>query len=73
VSSIMLATKAVTDSSQVFAILFTEPAGANAANAANIVTDYNTAFSRVQYNELAYTQVRRFIIVMHKREHCYAM
>jgi hypothetical protein len=69
----MLATKAVTNSSQVFAILFTEPASANAANEANIVTDYNTTLSRVQYNKLAYTQVRRFMIVMHKREHCYAM
>lgn len=56
---------------QVFAVLFTEAAGMNSA--INAVTDYNTALSRVRYNELAYTQVRRFIIVRRRRGFCYAV
>ncbi|KAI8937912.1 hypothetical protein NX059_005596 [Plenodomus lindquistii] len=55
----------------VFAILFTEPAGSNAT--INAVTDYNTALSWVRYNELAHTQVRRFIVVRRKRGFCYAV
>jgi hypothetical protein len=55
-----------------FAVLFTEAAGANALNI-NRVTRYNDNLSLVQYGEWAHTQVRRFIIVRHKREHCYAM
>jgi hypothetical protein len=56
--------------SQVFAILFTEPAGNNAINS---VTDYNSALSMVQYGEWAHTQVRRFIVARRKREHCYSV
>jgi len=56
---------------KVFAVLFTEAAGMNSA--INAVTDYNTALSRVRYNELAYTQVRRFIIVRRRRGFCYAV
>lgn len=64
---------------QLFAILFTESAGANALNR---ITDYNTALSRgidhtalskVKYNEVVHTQVRRFIVVKNKREFCYAV
>jgi hypothetical protein len=54
----------------VFAILFSEAAGANALNA---VTDYNTALSKVRYDEFVHSQVRRFIVVRRKREFCYAM
>ncbi|CAO2654004.1 Nn.00g107370.m01.CDS01 [Neocucurbitaria sp. VM-36] len=55
---------------RLFSVLFTESAGHNALNA---VTDYNTALSRVRYNEYVHTQVRRFIIVRQKREFCYAV
>ncbi|KAH7378343.1 hypothetical protein BKA66DRAFT_467089 [Pyrenochaeta sp. MPI-SDFR-AT-0127] len=54
----------------VFAVLFTEAAGQTALNA---VTDYNTALSRVRYNEWAHTQVRRFVIVRRRREFCFAV
>jgi hypothetical protein len=56
--------------SQMFAILFSEPAGANALNE---VTHYNNALSLVRYNEFAHTQIRRFIIVRRRTGHCYAM
>jgi hypothetical protein len=55
---------------QLFALLFTESDGANALNK---VTDYNTALSWVKFNEVVYTQVRRFIVVKNKREFCYAV
>lgn len=57
---------------QVFSVLFTETAGANAVNGLN-PTDYNTNLSRVKYNEYAHTQVRRFIVVKQKREFCFAV
>jgi hypothetical protein len=55
---------------QMFGVLFTGGADEYALNA---VTDYNSVLSQVQYNGHAYSQVRRFIIVKRKREHCYAM
>jgi hypothetical protein len=55
---------------QMFAVLFTEAAGANAVNR---FPDYNTTLSQVQYGEFAHTQVRRFIIVRRKREYCFAV
>ncbi|KAF2134756.1 hypothetical protein P153DRAFT_329412 [Dothidotthia symphoricarpi CBS 119687] len=54
---------------RVFSMLFTEAAGTT-------VTDYNTthsAISQVAYGEPVYTQIRRFIVVRHKREFCYAV
>ncbi|CAN9433437.1 unnamed protein product [Alternaria alternata] len=57
---------------KVFSVLFTETAGANAVNGLN-PTDYNTSLSRVRYNELAHTQVRRFIVVKQKRDFCFAV
>ncbi|CBY02422.1 hypothetical protein IAQ61_007012 [Plenodomus lingam] len=56
---------------RLFAVLFTEAAGMQST--LNAVTDYNTALSRVRYNELAHTQVRRFIVVRRKRGFCYAV
>jgi hypothetical protein len=53
-----------------FSILFIEPAGANAVNN---VTYYNPNLSQVQYGEYAHSQVRRFIVVKHKREYCFAV
>ncbi|RYN27968.1 hypothetical protein AA0112_g7764 [Alternaria arborescens] len=55
---------------KVFAVLFTETAGANAINP---MADYNTSLSRVKYNEFAHTQVRRFIVTKSKREFCFAV
>jgi len=61
---------------RMFAILFIEAAGTNAAN---YVTHYNgdlsrlSQFTRVKYGELAHAQVRRFIVVKHRREFCYAV
>jgi hypothetical protein len=57
---------------QMFEILFTDAAGEYALNA---VTDYNSVLSRVSYSDhvLGNSQVRRFIIVKRKREHCYAV
>lgn len=56
---------------RLFAVLFTEAAGMQST--LNAVTDYNTAISRVRYNELAHTQVRRFIVVRRKRGFCFAV
>lgn len=58
---------------QVFSILFTEPAGANALNGLNPMADYNTNLSRVRFGEHVHTQVRRFIVVKRKREFCFAV
>ncbi|CAN9310315.1 unnamed protein product [Alternaria alternata] len=55
---------------RMFSILFIEPAGANAVNN---VTYYNPNLSQVQYGEYAHSQVRRFIVVKHKREYCFAV
>ncbi|CAN9173447.1 unnamed protein product [Alternaria sp. RS040] len=53
---------------KVFAILFTEPAGANAQ-----AMQYNDSVTLVKYNEHAYTQIRRFVVVKQRREFCFAM
>jgi hypothetical protein len=59
-----------------FAILFTEAAGTNAAND---VLKYSpdishlSHLSRVKHGEFAHTQVRRFIVVKRKVEFCYAV
>lgn len=64
---------------QVFSILFTEPAGANALNGLNPMADYNTNLSnntnlsRVRFGEHVHTQVRRFIVVKRRREFCFAV
>ncbi|KAL1794335.1 hypothetical protein ACET3X_007756 [Alternaria dauci] len=55
---------------RMFSILFIEPAGANALNN---VTYYNANLSQVLYGEYAHSQVRRFIVVKHKREYCFAV
>lgn len=47
-------------------MLFTEPAGSTA-------TSYNDSVTLVKYGELAYTQVRRFIVVRQKKAFCFAM
>lgn len=59
--------------SQVFSVLFSENAGANAVNALNPMADYNTNLSKVKYNEYVHTQVRRFIVTRRKREFCFAV
>jgi hypothetical protein len=56
--------------SQVFSVLFSENAGANALNP---MADYNTNLSKVKYNEYVHTQVRRFIVTKRKREFCFAV
>lgn len=53
--------------------MFTEAAGAQALNG---ITEYNdnlSDLSRVKYDEIVHTQVRRFIVVQHRREFCYAV
>jgi hypothetical protein len=51
---------------QVFAVLFTEPAGYPNP------TDYNSAISLVKFGEAVHTQVRRFVVVRAKLEFCFA-
>jgi len=57
---------------RLFAVLFTEPAGANATRG-NVVTDYNSSLSLVMLGGYAHTQVRRFIVVRDKKAFCYAV
>ncbi|CAN9433514.1 unnamed protein product [Alternaria alternata] len=66
-------------STQMFAILFIEPAGKDAVDR---ITYYNdnrshltnrSNLTQVQYGQWAYSQVRRFIIVKRKQEFCFAV
>ncbi|KAI4659355.1 uncharacterized protein J4E78_005782 [Alternaria triticimaculans] len=60
----------------VFSVLFSEATGGDAVNVlqkVNNATDYNDSVSIVKYGEMVHTQVRRFIVVKHKREFCFAV
>jgi len=57
-------------------VLFSEATGGDAVNVlqkVNNATDYNDSVSIVKYGEMVHTQVRRFIVVKHKREFCFAV
>ncbi|KAH7356000.1 hypothetical protein BKA66DRAFT_574897 [Pyrenochaeta sp. MPI-SDFR-AT-0127] len=51
---------------RVFAVLFTESAG-------DTVTDYNDALSIVRFSEVVHSQIRRFVVVSHKKSFCFAI
>ncbi|KAL1798130.1 hypothetical protein ACET3X_002167 [Alternaria dauci] len=53
---------------RVFAVLWSEPAGKNAL----ITSGKDSACSMVRYGEYVHSQIRRFVIVRHKRSFCYA-